>query len=143
MYEIFVNANEHSDELYGVYSCGHWMPRQKKLVFSLYDTGIGIPRLVKKKINDRMTDIEAFQWAMIKGHSTSQLERGVPRGVGLSDLKDFIRLNKGRLTILSNGVYYDFNEKGIEKIIQFDCDIIGTMVCVTINQDNEYIYIGS
>lgn len=141
LYEIFVNANDHSDEQYGVYSCGHWMPKKKKLVFSLYDTGIGIPKLVKREINGCLTDIEAFKWALIKGHSTRQLESGVPRGLGLSDLKEFIELNKGRLTILSNGVYYDFNENGEEYITNFSNDIIGTIVCVTINQDDGHIYV--
>lgn len=140
-YEIFTNAKEHSNERFGVYACGHWMPQKKCLVFSLYDTGIGIPQLVKDKVDSTMSDEEALIWALKTGHSTKQLESGVPRGVGLSDLKKFVRLNRGRLSILSNGIFYDYQGKQKEYVGKLVNRNIGTMVCVTIDQDDEHIYI--
>lgn len=140
LYELFVNASEHSHEKNGVFSCGHWMPRNKNLVFSIYDTGIGICDLVKNKIDNTMSKEDALKWALVDGNSTKQLIKGVPRGVGLSDLKKFIALNNGRLTIMSNGVYYDFSSEHGETIEKFKYNTIGTMVCITIMQDEEYIY---
>ena len=49
IYEIFNNSVDHSRANHGVYACGHWMPQKKYLSFSVYDTGIGIPALIKKK----------------------------------------------------------------------------------------------
>lgn len=141
IYEIFVNAKDHSNERCGVFSCGHWMPRSKYLVFSLYDTGIGIPDLVKNKVDGSMSDIDALKWAMVSGNSTRQFELGVPRGLGLADLKKFVSLNNGRLTILSGGVFYDFNRNREEILDKFQYKTIGTLVCVTIDQDKEHIYV--
>lgn len=144
-YELFINARDHSNEKHGVYSCGHWMPKKKCLVFSLYDTGIGISKRVKNKFGKSMSDIEALEWALVGGNSTRQLEKGVPRGLGLSNIKKFVKLNNGRLTILSNGVFYDFNANSNansnERIEKFPYENMGTMVCVTIEQDKEYIYV--
>lgn len=140
-YELFVNARDHSDEKYGVYSCGHWMPRQKCLIFSIYDTGIGIPQLVKNRVDSNLSDIEALEWAMVGGNSTRQLEKGVPRGLGLSDLKKFVELNNGRLSILSNGVFYDYGHRAKNNTEQFEYANMGTLICVTIYQDSEHVYI--
>ena len=139
-YELFTNAKDHSEQKYGVFVCGHWLPKVEELVFSLYDTGIGIPRLVQNKVNSHMNGENALQWALQTGHSTRQLEKGVPRGLGLSDLQEFVDINNGRLTILSNDVYYDYNKRN-EFIKEIPYEIIGTLICVTICKDDGlYVY---
>ena len=138
IYELFVNAKDHSQEKHGVYACGHWMPKKQCLVFSIYDTGIGIPDLVKNKVDGNM---DALNWALVSGNSTRQFELGVPRGVGLADLKKFVAVNAGRLTILSSGVYYDYTANRQEVLEEFPWKSLGTLVCMTINQDKEHIYV--
>lgn len=140
IYELFVNAKDHSQEKHGVYACGHWMPKKQCLVFSIYDTGIGIPDLVKNKVDRSMSNMDALNWALVSGNSTRQFESGVPRGVGLADLKKFVAVNAGRLTILSGGVYYDYTANKQEVLEEFPCKSLGTLVCMTINQDKEHIY---
>jgi Histidine kinase-, DNA gyrase B-, and HSP90-like ATPase. len=139
IYEIFNNSAEHSRQVHGVYGCGHWMPTKKQLVFSVYDTGIGIPALIKEQINSSYSSVEAIKWALKRGNSTKQLRQGIPRGLGLSDLFDFIKLNNGALNIFTNDLYYRYNNGG-ESISHLSSPIIGTLIGITIIDDYEHIY---
>lgn len=138
IYEIFNNSTEHAAAKLGVFACGHWMPNKKQLVFSVYDTGIGIPELVKQKICPDFTSQRALRWALTSGNSTSQLNDGVPRGIGLPNLKQFVSLNNGSLDILSNDVYYNY--KGTGTFHSLDTPTIGTLIGLTIIADDEHIY---
>lgn len=138
IYEIFNNSVEHSRSSLGVYCCGHWMPHKKQLVFSVYDTGIGIPALVKSKIDQSYSSSEAVKWALTLGNSTKQLNDGTPRGLGLSDLFNFIKLNDGGLNIFSNDLYYHYKEN--ESIYLLSSPIIGTLIGITIIADYDHIY---
>lgn len=138
IYEIFNNSTEHASASHGVFACGHWMPNIRQLVFSVYDTGIGIPELVKQKICPDFTSQRALGWALTSGNSTSQLNDGVPRGIGLPNLKQFVSLNNGSLDILSNDVYYNY--KGTGTFHSLDTPTIGTLIGLTIIADDEHIY---
>ena len=139
IYEIFSNSSDHSEAISGVYACGHWMPQKKHLVFSVYDTGIGIPSLIKRKINPCLSSKEALKWALETGNSTKQLTDGTPRGIGLSDLLEFVGINEGALYIQSNDVYYSY-ENGSEQFITLSKPIIGTIIGIKIVSDYEHIY---
>lgn len=138
IYEIFSNAVEHSHSKYGVFACGHWMPQKKKLVFSVCDTGTGIPRTIKQK-NASLSSAQALDWALKRGNSTKQLSDGVPRGLGLSDLKDFIQLNNGDLNIFTNDVYYKCSDTEATTSLRYD--ILGTLITLTITADYNHVYI--
>lgn len=138
LYEILINPVEHSGARNGVYTCGHWLPKKKELAFSVYDTGIGIPAHVKQHVNNSFSSEEAIRWALVKGNSTKQLDDFIPRGLGLSDLKDFIVLNNGTFSIISNDIYYSFNQNVSCKPL--NTPIIGTMVSFTIRNDEDHIY---
>ena len=138
IYEIFSNAIEHSNSNYGVFACGHWMPQKKKLVFSVCDTGIGIPRLIKRN-NPSFSSKQAIGWALKSGNSTKQLSDGVPRGLGLSDLKAFIKLNNGALNIFSNDIYY--NCSSAETTTSLRYDTLGTLITLIITADYNHVYI--
>ena len=137
IYEIFNNAVEHSEHTEGVFSSGYWLPNKKELVFSIYDTGIGISQKIKNSY-PAMTSSDAFNWAMKLGNSTIQLDLGVPRGLGLHTLKEFILLNKGALHIYSNDVYYTYPNTGYIGILPFST--VGTLVAIKINADYEHLY---
>lgn len=138
IYEIFTNAVEHSASESGVFACGHWMPTKKKLVFSVCDTGLGIPKTIKN-MDPSLSSEEALIWALKRGNSTKQLSDGVPRGLGLSDLKDFIKLNNGNLNIFTNDIYYNCSTE--EKTFILPYDILGTLITITITADYNHIYI--
>lgn len=139
IYEIFSNSSDHSESVNGVFACGHWMPQKKQLVFSVYDTGIGIPTVIRNHIDSHMTSADALKWALKINNSTKQLDDGVPRGVGLPNLLDFINSNNGSLYILSNDIYYSY-ENGSENFIPLEHGIVGTMVSFIIISDNTHIY---
>lgn len=139
IYEIFSNSSDHSESKNGVFACGHWMPSKKQLVFSVYDTGIGIPTVIKNHIDPGMSSADALKWALEMNNSTKQLDEGVPRGVGLPNLLDFVKLNNGSLYILSNDIYYSY-ENGSENFIPLEHGIIGTMISFVIISDNTHIY---
>lgn len=138
IYEIFNNSADHSRAQHGVYGCGHWMPNKKQLIFSVYDTGIGIPALVKERIDNTMTSEEALRWALKLGNSTKQLKQGTPRGLGLFDLSTLIRLNDGALNIFTNDLYYNYANG--ETIHRLEQPIIGTLIGITIIADYDHIY---
>lgn len=137
IYEIFNNATDHSNSSCGVFACGHWMPNKNQLIFSVCDTGTGIPRLVKQQ-NSNMTSIDAIKWALQRGNSTKQMTDGAPRGLGMADLKDFTELNNGSLIIFSNDVYYNHSKNREE--IRLPYDVLGTLITVIITADREHIY---
>lgn len=138
IYEVFNNSADHSRASQGVYGCGHWMPTKKQLVFSVYDTGIGIPALIKERISSSFSSEEALRWALTYGNSTKQLNQGIPRGLGLSDLLNFIRLNDGALNIFTNDIYYQY--KNGENVYSLSTPIIGTLIGITIIADYDHIY---
>lgn len=137
-YEIFSNANEHSNSIYGIHSCGHWFPYKRSLVFSLYDTGVGIPSMVKRFLNPYMSSEAAILWALAKGNSTKQLNDGIPRGLGLTSLIQFIDLNGGTLSIVSNDVMYI--RKGKKDFFVSKENGMGTLIYIEINSDYDHIY---
>lgn len=139
IYEIFSNSSEHSESDCGVFACGHWMQRKKKLAFSVYDMGIGIPGAIRKYKDASMSSEDALRWALKTGNSTKQLNDGVPRGIGLPNILDFINLNKGALYVLSNDIFYSY-ENGKEHFETFKYSIRGTMISLIIISDDEYIY---
>lgn len=138
IFEIFANANEHSEHTEGIFASGSWLPDRKELVFSIYDTGIGIPQKIKKDF-PYISSFDAFVWSLQRGNSTSQLEKGVPRGLGLHNLSEFIQLNGGTLHILSNDIYYTYPNIGRVGISPFITP--GTLISVQIRADYKHLYL--
>lgn len=137
--ELFTNAIDHSESPLGCYACGHWMPKHNTLVFSVYDSGIGIPNKIKRKFQGYSSE-DAIEWALQRGHSTIQLENDIPRGLGLYNLKDFIRLNKGTLRILSNDIYYEYSDGGSETFKVINHPIHGTLITMKVLPDSANLY---
>ena len=138
IYELLNNASEHSKATKGVYACGNWMPKRKELVFSVYDTGIGIPALVKEKIDDTLSSRDAILWSLARGNSTKQLIENTPRGIGLPLFKNFIEVNQGYFSIVSNDICYIYNNR--EKFYSLNHPIVGTIISFVIRSDTEHIY---
>lgn len=138
IYEIFDNAEEHSKAKYGIHTGGYWFPKKQIMSFSVYDTGIGIPTSIIHNVDSKMNSKEAFLWALKRGNSTRQLENGIPRGIGLTNLTNFIDLNGGVMTIISNDIMYV--RKNRTNKIEIKNNTLGTMINITINADYNHIY---
>ncbi len=107
--ELFDNAIEHSETEMGIFVCGQLFPRNKKLLFSVVDLGIGFSENIRKYLNREFSAEEAIEWALEGSNTTRSQQKKKPGGFGLKLIKQFIALNKGRIIIVSDAGYYEMN----------------------------------
>lgn len=141
IYEIYQNGLFHSQSPIGVFTSGYWNRNKKEFTFSIYDMGIGIPANVRKYLNCVDADsIKCLQISFIDGFTTSTKE-DVNRGLGLTRLESFIRLNNGSMSIYSEDACCVIarQEKKVYKKLQ--APIKGTLIIINIVADENHIYV--
>lgn len=145
IFEIFMNAYGHgvliqNKNKLGVYSCGQYDKKEKKLNISVLDFGPGIITNVKTQIPDMTDSISAMKWALTKGNSTQTDSQSteIPRGLGFELLLDFVQANDGELRIYSNDIrVVSTSAKGVT--VEKSAEILnGTLVSIKINCDDRY-----
>ena len=127
--EVYMNALEHSSA--NIVIGGKYFTFQKnKYCFSCYDDGIGIPMKVNGFFKDNgvnmISDKEAIEWALQKGHSTSENDV-IPRGVGLDLLRSFAKSNKAAIRICSGSALYSLTSSGKEGYLSLNHSFDGTL----------------
>lgn len=140
MWEIYSNAFEHSGTEVGVFSCGQHYWRQNYLILSAVDFGRGIPanvrsflrQYVEEALVSKLSGAACLKWAFERGNSTCT--GGVARGLGLDLLKEFVRLNQGKLEIYSNDGYAIVDKDG-ERFENRDLAFEGAVVHITLRCD--------
>ena len=139
VFEIYQNAVIHSESGIGVFVCGQFFPRKKRLDFTIADAGIGIRETVRRYFeNDRIGSVRSLKWALAPHHTT---KRGrLPGGLGLQLLKDFTRLNGGKIQIASRFGFYEYNG-GEENFRKMSADFPGTAVTIEVNTADESTYV--
>ncbi len=136
--EIFQNAAIHSKSDWGIFACGQFYPNKNKLDFSISDAGIGVRGNVRRHFKDNsISSIQALKWAMTEGNSTKT--SGQPGGLGLKFVKDFIKINCGKLHIVSRQGFYEFSA-GKEVFNKMAYDFPGTCVNIEINTNDGNSY---
>ncbi len=136
MWEIYINAFEHSNSAIGVFSCGQHFKNDNALLLSVVDFGLGIPANIRKFISqhdDRASELssdDCLRWAFRRG-STTKKELG---GLGLDLLKDFVQVNQGKLEIYSNDGYAIIDHNG-ERYSNILSSFEGTIVHITLQCD--------
>lgn len=138
-YEVYQNSLYHANSPIDVFSCGYWMDKKKQLIFSIYDMGIGIPNNVRNHVSEIMSSKECIEWALTEGKSTIE-DEFVKRGLGLSRLEEFIKLNNGTISIYTDDICCIIKNKG-RNYIDLDVPIIGTLIIINIIADSDHIYI--
>lgn len=134
--EIFQNSSEHSASEQGIFVCGQFFPSKKRLDFSIADAGIGFRDKVRNFFPGKtINSVDALRWALKEGSTT----KGTVGGLGLKLLKDFIRLNKGKLQIISRYAYYEYAARN-EEFQNMGHDFPGTCVNLEINTDDTGSY---
>lgn len=139
---MYNNSLEHSGGQYVI--GGKYFKNQKNTYcFSCYDTGIGIPEKVKNSLDHDISQIEAFKWAMKRGNSTANKERGslIPRGLGLDLLRGFAKANDGTIRICSGNVLYKYNPRKGIKYYKLNHKFEGTLFEMDIIADNAHRYV--
>ena len=136
IYEIFVNAQIHS-VTENIYTCGQFFPKENKIEFTITDIGIGFKNKVNNRFGKTLTSIQAIQWATQDRHTTKE---NITGGIGLALLKEFVTKNKGKMQIISDDGFYQFDTDG-EQTKLFDGSFPGTIVNLQFRTDDNSSYI--
>lgn len=123
IYEIFVNAQIHSNSKH-IYTCGQVFPRDDKIEFTIVDVGIGFKRKINERFNSKLSSVQAIKWATLDKNTT---KIGVSGGIGLALLKEFTEINRGKMQIISDNGFYQYDAMG-EQMKVFDNSFPGTIV---------------
>lgn len=134
IYEIFVNAQIHSNSEY-IYTCGQFFPHKEKIEFTIVDMGIGFKKQINDRFNVSLSSVQAIKWALINGNTT---KKDISGGIGLSLLTEFIKFNKGKFQIISGDGIYEVGEK--EKAGFLDFPFPGTIVNMEFRTDDSNSY---
>ncbi len=142
MWEIYSNAFEHSDTEVGVFTCGQHFRHRNDLILTVVDFGLGIPAKVKAFLSQfvdearvsKLSGAECMKWAFERGNTTSM--GGVARGLGLDLLKEFVRVNQGKLEVYSNDGYAIIDKEG-ERFDNSPISFQGTVVHITLRCDEK------
>lgn len=96
----------------------------------MVDLGLGFEEAIFRGIGLRMPAATAIDWAMTGRNTTRKLD--IPGGLGLKILKEFVRLNGGRLSIVSHNGYWCMERDGV-KMSAMAAPFPGTVVTLEIN----------
>ncbi len=136
IYEIYVNAISHS-ECAVVHSCGEFLSgnTSSSLDMTIVNCGVTIADKVNQYMRARnlpeLDSCKCIEWAMEEGNTT----KNVPGGLGLSLIKDFIRLNDGVLQIVSADALYEYRS-GVVVMHTLGNNFPGTIVNMEFNPND-------
>ena len=139
IFEVFENARTHG-KCQWIHTCGQYYPHKQPARFDI--TVVDVGRTIQKNVNDFFegrsffSASEAIEWAIQYGHTTKTDQTG---GLGLDLLKEFVKLNKGRIQIVSATGYWEFIE-GRTSISKIDYSFPGTIVTIEFNFDDTAFY---
>ena len=138
--EIFQNAREHSHTAFGIFACGHYFREQHCIRLSIADAGIGFRRRLYEALKLEKKSGAAIAWAMT-GRNTvkNPKENDSPGGIGLKDLKRFVELNGGKLSVLSDAGYWEFAH-GDEQVSELQCSFPGALLTLTVDTTDRQSY---
>lgn len=136
IYEIFVNAQIHSQSSY-IFTCGQYYPRRHVIEFTITDIGIGFKKKINNRFNVSLNSVQAILWAVKDKHTT---KTGVPGGIGLAILKEFVQINRGKLQIISDDGFYQYHNLK-ETTDTFTKPFPGTIVNLQFNTNDDTSYI--
>lgn len=136
IFELYENARTHGKCNF-IHICGQFFPKapKKPLHFTIVDKGITIKENVCNFRGESLSGSETIQWAIVRGNSTKQ-EVG---GLGLGIIFEFIKLNKGKIHIVSADGYYEFSN-GQETTKTLSNPFEGTLVNLTFDLTDKHHY---
>jgi hypothetical protein len=137
--EIFNNCHSHGKCDF-VYTCGEYYQQESILRFAISDMGLTIRKNVNDYFNSgsRISGQEAIEWAVQRGNTTKK--GTIPGGLGLSLIRDFLKLNGGAIQIISSNGYWE-EKKGITFANTFKDRFLGTVVNFEFNLTDTNSYV--
>ena len=134
IYEIYANAAMHGQTSH-VYSCGEYKEDSHTLEMTIVDCGITIPINVSNFLQDSISDCDAIKWAFKEGNTT----KNNTGGLGLAILKDFIKMNKGAIQVVSGRGMIEIQGDNVEQFL-LNKGFPGTIVNMKFNFDDNKNY---
>lgn len=140
IFEIFSNAILHGNCEY-VYSCGQYYPNKvpPRIDLTIVDIGQTIKTNVNNFLRTTYTGTESILWAVTENNTTKPVTGNIPGGLGFKLIQDFIKINKGKIQIVSSDGYWQFAE-GIILTEKFDHEFPGTIINIEFKLDDSSIY---
>lgn len=138
IYELYVNAQIHSKTKF-IYTCGQIFPAKNKIEFTFVDTGLGFKNVVNSALEpfgSHFNANQAIRWAIKDKNSTKD---DVSGGIGLAILIEFIKLNKGKLQIVSDTGFYQLDETG-ERNYDYPIRFPGAIINISVRTDDDASY---
>jgi len=138
IFELYENARTHG-RCKQIHTCGQYYPNKtpKRLDITIVDMGKTIKANVNEFLNENLTGAEAIEWALEYGHTTKT--GNISGGLGLDIIQEFIKLNNGKIQIISSEGYWEFR-RGETKKMLFDNFFPGTIANLEFNLDDQSIY---
>jgi len=136
IHELLLNITNHCGVQLGNYICANTIPEKQIIQICVLDSGIGILQSLKKnqKYAYLTNDIEAIHKSLEYGVTSIKDEE---RGIGLDNLLQLIRSNKGEMQIVSGtGMISILADEILDKILQKYYQ--GTIVNVVLNIDEGF-----
>lgn len=138
IFELFENARTHSNCKF-IYTCGQitYDEGVTRIDFTIVDMGKTIKKNVNEYLNQNLSGADAIEWALDSGHTTKT--GNISGGLGLDIIFEFIKLNQGRIQIVSSDGFWEYNNnKSIKKT--FNNPFNGTIANIEINLNDKKRY---
>lgn len=139
IFELFENARTHG-HCKNIYTCGQIIQEEKvtRLDFTIVDMGKTIKNNVNEYLNMSLSGSDAIEWALQSGHTTKTGD--VSGGLGLDIIFEFIKLNKGRIQIVSSDGFLEYYNNKMGKKL-FDNPFHGTIANIEFNLNDKDSYL--
>lgn len=138
IFELYENARTHGN-CQQIHTCGQYYPQKvpPRLDITIVDMGISIKKNVNDYLNRSLSGTDAIEWALEYGHTTKT--GTISGGLGLDIMFQFIKLNKGKVQIISSDGYWEFR-KGKTLKTNFSKVFSGTIVNIEFNLNDSNSY---
>lgn len=137
IFEIFNNCYLHGS-CRQAFSCGQYYPQKRRLDFTIADLGHSIRKNVRDYLKvAELSGADAIRWAVEYGNTTRV--GNIPGGLGYSLIRDFIRLNLGKVQVVSADGYWE-ERNGLEQVRAFPHTFAGTLVNMEFNINDSRTY---
>lgn len=132
--EILTNVFDHSKSEMGCFVCAQYYPAKMRIRLCITDFGVGILSNLGKKYGIS-NDIEAIKLSVKEGVTS----RPQTAGFGLTNIRNFVKMNEGTLTIISGKGKVNFYSNKVESY-NMTKGFEGTIVNLKINANKDSFY---
>lgn len=138
MLEIFNNVIDHG-HTDSVFVSGQYFVKKEQLIVTITNMGNTIKQNVTEYAAKHLQEIpdSALLWAIVEGNSTKATSG--PGGLGISRLLQFLKLNQGSFTLISEDEYLQIIN-GEQIFESLNIPFPGTIVSIAFNMSDQGSY---